>query len=144
MDKQKGKSKNKKEKIWKIVKRETQVLKAIINQTRSIGNEFLVINIKAGIEAGRDAGLRGQGCTRRFSPAGQNGKPTTASTRETPKLQPWPRAMESKIVQTTPELGKETHGAYIFLLIYSLVDPTAVQRGGRHCCPGGIGTKNSS
>lgn len=29
------------------VNRETQVLKAIINQTRSIGNEFLVINIKA-------------------------------------------------------------------------------------------------
>lgn len=34
------------------VKRETQVLKAIINQTRSIGNEFLVINIKADTEAG--------------------------------------------------------------------------------------------
>lgn len=46
------------------VKRETQVLKAIINQTRSIGNEFLVINIKAGTEAGWRA--RGQGCTRAY------------------------------------------------------------------------------
>lgn len=44
------------------VNRETLVLKAIINQTRSIGN-------------GQAQGSRlctGQGCTRRFSPAGQN------------------------------------------------------------------------
>lgn len=52
------------------VKRETQVLKAIINQTRSIGNEFLVINIKANAEAGWHCD---QGCTRgRFSPAGRH------------------------------------------------------------------------
>lgn len=45
------------------VKRETQVLKAIINQTRSIGNEFLVINIKADTEAGwRIRAVCGQGC----------------------------------------------------------------------------------
>lgn len=46
------------------VNRETQVLKAIINQTRSIGNEFLAINIKAGLGHGP---LRLQGCTWCFS-----------------------------------------------------------------------------
>lgn len=43
------------------------MLKAIINQTRSIGNEFLVINIKADTEAGWHWGLCDQGCTRAFS-----------------------------------------------------------------------------
>lgn len=54
MDKQKGQQKYKythskmlKHRRKNNVNRETQVLKAIINQTRSIGNEFLVINIKA-------------------------------------------------------------------------------------------------
>lgn len=55
------------------VNRETQVLKAIINQTRSIGNEFLVINIKADQGPGQSRLCAVvQGCTRRFSPAGQN------------------------------------------------------------------------
>lgn len=68
------------------VNRETQVLKAIINQTRSIDNEFLVINIKAG---------PGQGCARCRVVLGASrlqDKTTISRSeekRECPPLQPW-------------------------------------------------------
>lgn len=70
MDKQE-KVETHREKEWKknFVKRETQVLKAIIDQTRSIGNEFLVINIKAKTEAGWCATRVVFG---RISPAGRH------------------------------------------------------------------------
>lgn len=141
MDKQKGKSKNKKEKILKIVKRETQVLKAIINQTRSIGNEFLVINIKAGIEAGRDAGpgLHSALLACRTKRKTNN----SFNQRNPPNYNPGPAPWNRKLCKQHQSGKRNSRGLY-FLLIYSLVDPTAVQRGGRHCCPGGIGTKNSS
>lgn len=119
------------------------MLKAIINQTRSIGNEFLVINIKAGIEAGRDAGLRGQGCTRRFSPAGQKENQQQLQSEKPPNYNPGPAPWNRKLCKQHQGGKRNSRGLY-FLFIYSLVDPTAVQRGGRHCCPGGIGTKNSS
>lgn len=69
------------------VNRETQVLKAIINQTRSIGNEFLVINIKAEQGPGQSRLCAVvQGCTRRFSPC--RTKSTSTINRENPEYNP--------------------------------------------------------
>lgn len=88
-----------------------------------------------------------QGCSARValgaSRLQDKRKTNNSFNQRDPQLQPWPRAMESKIVQTTPEWEKKLAGLNFFLFIYSLVDPTAVQRGGRHCCPGGIGRKKS-
>lgn len=71
------------------------MLKAIINQTRSIGNEFLVINIKVQNRRVRHRAVgcaQEQGCTRCFSPAGQNQhqqeKERKKKQKREPQLQP--------------------------------------------------------
>lgn len=120
------------------VNRETQVLKAIINQTRSIGNEFLVINIKAEQGPGQSRLCAVvQGCTRRFSPAGQNQHQQSIERTPTTTLSPSP-GMEMKIEQTTTTTTsrrwKKNRSRLIFLLIYSYADQRDAPRGGSHCC----------
>lgn len=131
MDKQKGQQKYKythskmlKHRRKNNVNRETQVLKAIINQTRSIGNEFLVINIKAepGQQAMRGAGLYSAllACRTKSTIINNQRTPTTT-------LSPSP-GMEMKIEQTTTTTTsrwrwkKESQQAYIFGFIYSYAD----------------------
>lgn len=105
------------------VNRETQVLKAIINQTRSIGNEFLVINIKAKQGPGQSRLCTVvQGCTRRFSPAGQNQHQQSIERTPSTTLSPSP-GMEMKIDQTTTTTTsrrwkKESQQAYIFAYLF--------------------------
>lgn len=104
------------------VNRETQVLKAIINQTRSIGNEFLVINIKAEQGPGQSRLCAVvQGCTRRFSPAGQNQHQQSIERTPSTTLSPSP-GMEMKIDQTTTTTSKrwkkESQQAYIFAYLF--------------------------
>lgn len=105
------------------------MLKAIINQTRSIGNEFLVINIKVQNRRVRHRAVgcaQEQGCTRCFSPAGQNQhqqeKERKKNKRENPNYNPVnPGGMEMKIEQTTTLRGgwkKESHEAYIFAYLF--------------------------
>lgn len=130
MDKQKGQQKYKYTHSKMLsnrtkknnVNRETQVLKAIINQTRSIGNEFLVINFKADQGPGQSRLCAVvQGCTRRFSPAGQNQHQQSIERTPTTTLSPSP-GMEMKIYQTTTKTSrrwkKESQQAYIFAYLF--------------------------
>lgn len=99
------------------------MLKAIINQTRSIGNEFLVINIKAEQGPGQSRLCTVvQDCTRRFSPAGQNQHQQSIERTPTTTLSPSP-GMEMKIDQTTTTTAsrwwkKESQQAYIFAYLF--------------------------
>lgn len=110
------------------VNRETLALKAIINQTRSIGNEFLVINIKV---HNRRVRHRAVGCAQSRVVLGAsrlqdktniNKRKKVKKTRENPNYNPVnPGGMEMKIEQTTTLRGgwkKESHEAYIFAYLF--------------------------
>lgn len=105
------------------VKRETQVLKAIINQTRSIGNEFLVINIKADTEAGwRIRAVCGQGCT--WPLLACRTKNFQHQRKEKRHYNPGPPGMKMKIEQTTART-KRNHTELIFLFYLFISWPAA-------------------
>lgn len=113
------------------------MLKAIINQTRSIGNEFLVINIKV---QNRRVRHRAVGCAQNRVVLGAsrlqdktniNKRKKVKKTRENPNYNPDnPGGMEMKIEQTTTLRGgwkkRITRGLYFCLFIHKLTRGTAV------------------
>lgn len=93
------------------------MLKAIINQTRSIGNEFLVINIKADTEAGWRRAVCGQGCRlARFSPAGH--RTINISVKRNRHYYNPGAGHENENWANNSTSKKASHGAYIFVYLF--------------------------
>lgn len=113
------------------------MLKAIINQTRSIGNEFLVINIKA-----EHSGARAVGYARRRVVLGVSrlqDKINNRKQQENPDYNPVTQSRNGNENWTNnnnieAEVEKESQQAYIFgLFIHTLTRGTP-RGGGGHCC----------
>lgn len=111
------------------VNRETLALKAIINQTRSIGNEFLVINIKV---QNRRVRHRAVGCAQRRVVLGASRLQDKTNINKRKKVKKkhertptttlfipveWKWKLNKQ--QHWEEAGKKNQTRLIFLLIYS-------------------------